>query len=440
MRRSLKAGKTLLVDGPASVTLISGEASALGAPLRIDNRVIVRSGKRIPFLALKDSEFEVLLGESASLSEVDGSTIPNSWKLTVDEILKSRRNSETVLVMGGIDCGKTSFCIYLANIAIAQGLTVALIDGDLGQSDIGPPTTLGIGYLREPIVDPFNVEPKSLIFLGVTSPSRVVKEVIKSLAKLRRKALDDGLDLTIINTDGWIDGEDAVEYKVRLVEETSPNIVVGIQQSDELNPILNMLRNVTIFKIEPPETIKRRSREVRRVLRGMAYRRYLRHAKVRSLPINWVKIDGSLSFLGVRGFTHQHGMNWIEEILGFKPAYYEETPNRVLIVVDRGRSLSDEQIKALESKLGRKVIIFRKGSERGLLVGLKDVWGNLLGIGIICGIDFNRKVIKIYTPVRDLISIVHVSSVRLDRNGNEIEPNHENLNLSGGTELPNRTA
>jgi hypothetical protein len=48
MKHIVDEGKTLLVDGPASVTLISGKISILGAPLRISEKFVVREGKRLP--------------------------------------------------------------------------------------------------------------------------------------------------------------------------------------------------------------------------------------------------------------------------------------------------------------------------------------------------------------------------------------------------------
>ena len=47
MKHVFKKGKTLLVDGPASVSLLSGKISVLGAPLQRGEKLIVREGKRL---------------------------------------------------------------------------------------------------------------------------------------------------------------------------------------------------------------------------------------------------------------------------------------------------------------------------------------------------------------------------------------------------------
>jgi len=48
MKHVVKKGTTLLVDGPASVSLLSGKIIVLGAPLHISEKLIVREGKRLP--------------------------------------------------------------------------------------------------------------------------------------------------------------------------------------------------------------------------------------------------------------------------------------------------------------------------------------------------------------------------------------------------------
>jgi len=78
----VKAGQTLLVDGPASATLLSGEVDILGAQFRLGSKIVIRESKRVPFYVDADAEFEVLLSEKGAVNEVAGSTIPRSWRLS----------------------------------------------------------------------------------------------------------------------------------------------------------------------------------------------------------------------------------------------------------------------------------------------------------------------------------------------------------------------
>jgi len=138
----LLKGRTILLNGPASVTLKEGKITALGFRVPIHKKVIIRKNKTIPFEAEENSTLEVVLSDNASFEEVDGSTIPDSWKVTADAILKLPKPC-TILILGEVDCGKNAFSIFLVNRALAFGLKPTVIDADIGQPEIGPPTAIG---------------------------------------------------------------------------------------------------------------------------------------------------------------------------------------------------------------------------------------------------------------------------------------------------------
>ncbi|RJS79910.1 hypothetical protein CW711_01585 [Candidatus Bathyarchaeota archaeon] len=419
IRRVVKAGKTLLIDGPASIIMLSGKATVLGAPIGPEEKVLVRFGKRMPFFFLEDSELEALLGDSASIMELEGETVPQSWKEAARYVIS--KSPRLVLVMGGVDSGKTSLCTYLANLAILHGYKVAAIDGDLGQSDIGPPATVGLSLLERPVTDLFVTKPYSMIFIGSTTPSRACDEVVEALTVLTRRAEEAGADLTVLNTDGWVSGEDAVEYKVRLVEKTSPEIILALEEKGELTPIISTLKDVEVLRIEPPETIRRRSREVRKSLREMAYKKYLKDAKVRVFNLNWVRLEGDpiMRLLGLRCTPDQERLTELKEVLGAPPIYYGETLDKAFLLLDR--CLNKETRAKLELYFKKPVVILRRGDESGRLLGLKDSRGNLLGIGVLCNIDPKRRIIRVYTRVTGTVSSIHIGEVRLNTEGKEIE-------------------
>jgi polynucleotide 5'-hydroxyl-kinase GRC3/NOL9 len=367
MRRTVEKGKTLLVDGPASVNLLSGEAKILGARFGIGEKVVIRDGKRLPFQVSKKTVFDLRLGENASFEEVYRTTIPISWESAFKEVVSQGR-PVTVMVMGGVDSGKTSFCVYLANRALRDGLKPAVVDGDLGQSDIGPPSTIGFGRVTKPMRDLFEMEAENACFVGVTSPSLAVNKVVEGLTAMKSRVLQRRVNFLIVNTDGWIEGEEAVGYKVQLAEIVVPDVVVGIQHKNELTSILTLLKEkMRVIAIESPQVIRKRNREKRKTLRELGYKKYLREAKVRLFPLNQIRVEDALSETGGR--------------------------------------LATEQME---------------GIEEGLLVALQDAEGSFLGIGVLCGVEPIRGVMRIYTPVGENVSTVCVGQVKLDREGREV--------------------
>ena len=417
MKRIIDKGKILLVDGPASVSLLSGKLSVLGAPLRIREKLVVREGKRLPLWVKKRVTVELMLGEEASVNEVDEGTVPSSWEDAAKEIL-SLNKPVTVMVVGGMDSGKTSFCTFLVNEAVMNKLRTSVIDADLGQSDVGPPSTVGFNFVTEPVKDLFDIDAQDAVFVGSTSPSGAINKVIEGLVQLKDRVMEAGVDFLVINTDGWVEGEEAAAYKVRLAEKVGPSAVVGMQRGNELTPILDALHGVKVFVIDSPQLIQPRSREKRKLLRELSYKKYLKKAKMHSLSLNWVKVKDSL--FGAGGPLPRKRLETLKNLLGTRPVYSEETVTAILVVLSKSKAVTEEHIKDVEEYFGKRVKVIREGDEEGLLVGLKDEEDNFLGIGILHGVDYKRRVLKVYTPVSEKVSMLCFGQIKLDKNCREI--------------------
>jgi len=417
LKRIVDKGKTLLVDGPASVNILSGEVEVLGAALRTGIKMVIREGKRIPLEVKQKAEFDLTLGEKAAVNEVEGSTIPVSWEKAAHEVL-GREKPVTVMVVGGVDSGKSSFCTYLANRALKERRSVAIIDADLGQSDVGPPSSIGYCRLTKPVIDPFEIGAESIFFIGVTSPSGAVSKVVDGITSMKEKALKPGVNVLIINTDGWIDGEDAVRYKVALTKQIKPNLLVGIQEQSELTFLLGALTETQNLVVESSPAVRKRDREERKLLRELGYKKYLKGARAESFPLRWVRVAGVAFGTGVP--PSRERMKSIEDLLRASPLYCEEMPSFVFIALDKDQWVDEELAKDLELKLSKKVRVVREGDEEGLLVALHDVNENFLGIGVLEGIDYERRIARVCTPVREGVASLDLGRVKLDGKGREI--------------------
>jgi len=420
MNRTVEKGKTLLVDGPASVAIASGKAEVFGSVIGNAGKVVIREGKRLPFTVEENAIFDISFGENANAEEVDGSTIPPSWNIAFEELLKIQIKPTVALVLGAVDSGKSSFCTYLINRLLREKQKVAILDGDLGQSDIGPPCAIAYAFVAKPVTDLFNLWAKNAFFVGVTSPSSCVDKVSEGLVSLKREISDSNPDFIIINTDGWIEGEEAVHYKLQLIEALNPSMVFCIQQNVELAPFIKELEKfVTIF-VDSPSAIKQRNREKRRSLRELGYVKYLNNAKVQSLPLGWLKIsENNLLGLGKMHESNRYARK-IYELLGMKPLHFAEFKDKICIIIGRKRWISEDNIRKAEEFARKKIVVIRKGEEEGLLMALYDSEKRFLGIGVLREIDYARKTLKILTPISKDISIVEFGRVKLDKNLREI--------------------
>ena len=417
MKHIVDEGKTLMVDGPASVSLISGMVTVLGASLHVEEKVVVREGKRLPLFVKKHGTFEWMLGEGASVTEIDNGAVPSSWEDAAKEIL-SLNKPVTVMVLGGIDSGKTSFCTFLVNEAVTNKCKTCIVDADLGQSDVGPPSTVGFTFVTEPVKDLFDVDAENAVFVGCTSPSGALNKLVEGLTQLKNRLTEEGVELLVINTDGWVDGDEASVYKVRLAEKVAPTAVVGMQRENELAPILDALHEAKVFVVDSPQLIQPRSREKRKLLRELSYKKYMKGAKLQSFSLGWLKAEDSIFGVGI---PLSRKRLWdLSDLLGKRPIYSEETVAAIFAVLKNSHYISDEEINAAEKHFNKKVKVIQEGDEEGLLVGLKDEKNNFLGIGILNGVDYKRKILKIYTPVNEKVSALCFGQVKLDKNCREI--------------------
>ena len=420
MNRTVEKGKTLLVDGPASVVVTSGKVEVFGSAIGTTAKVVIREGKRLPFAVEETATFDISLGENATAEEVDGNTIPPSWVKSCEELLNLETKPVTAMVLGAVDSGKTSFCTYLINKILQEKRRVAILDGDLGQSDIGPPSTVAYTFVTKPITDLFNLQAKNAFFVGETSPSGAASKVIEGLASLEKEILANDPEFVIVNTDGWIEGECAVNYKVQLVDGLKSDVIFCIQQKDELAPLLNALEKLKKVVVESPPAIRQRDTEKRRSLRELGYIKYLRNAKVQSLSLSWLKIEGNEQFSICKSHMGMRQSGKVYGLLGMKPLHISELGDRVCVVIGRRRWIDSDNIKKVEEFTKKKVVVTRKGEEEGLLAALYAAERRFLGIGVLQEIDYIRKTLKICTPVSGEISVLALGKVKLDKNMKEI--------------------
>ena len=225
------------------------------------------------------------MGEHAVSRQVNGSTILPSWRGAA-EILRHSRG--LVVILGDVDAGKSTLCTYLANTCLDERARISIIDGDVGQADIGPPTTTSSSTVSRHIYSLQELRPERSYFIGDTSPSSVPDKIVQSIARLK-DGLPTGSDITILNTDGWVREDEAVEHKIRLLDSLRPDLVLALSLDHELDRMLELQQCPTL-RLEASSFARKRTREERKKAREEAYRRFLQNPKHLDLRTNTVKL------------------------------------------------------------------------------------------------------------------------------------------------------
>jgi polynucleotide 5'-hydroxyl-kinase GRC3/NOL9 len=154
--------------------------------------------------------------------------------------LEAAAAARVTLVLGANDAGKTTLVTRLAGALADAGHTVGVVDADLGQSDVGPPTTVGLGRVRRPLERLADAELVALEFLGVTSPARCMRETAEATARLVRRALERGHDRVLVDTSGLVEGHFGRALKRLKIDRVGPDVLVALQRTDEVEPLLSV--------------------------------------------------------------------------------------------------------------------------------------------------------------------------------------------------------
>ncbi len=355
MQLIAKQEDSILLSGPASITLRRGKANILGADLPLERKIIVLKEQQLIVRANMSSSFEISLGENSKYKVVQGSTIPNSWKEIVKKIKK--KNHKRIIVIGGVDSGKSTFCTFLANSFFKNGLEANLIDADIGQSDVGPPATIGLAHMNGYINSLNFLKVTKLFFIGDTAPNQVIDKVIFGIKRISDYVESSKFPL-IINTDGWIIGPEAINYKRKILNVICPDLILGIGEVNNFEKIIRNDERTHLNFLHSSNYVKKRSKDERRSLREYGYRRYLENGSIKSISLHKVQFRGIDNYL----------------------------------------------------------------DHRGRLLGLLDNEGFLQGIGVLKEFIESKSKIRIYTPVRDLdgVSKIEMGSIILSESGKEL--------------------
>eukprot|EP01114_Cavostelium_apophysatum_P020067 TRINITY_DN6621_c0_g1_i1.p1 TRINITY_DN6621_c0_g1~~TRINITY_DN6621_c0_g1_i1.p1 ORF type:complete len:376 (+),score=69.37 TRINITY_DN6621_c0_g1_i1:506-1633(+) len=130
------------------------------------------------------------------------------------EIAQTDNRRLRIMVSGGKNLGKSTFCRYLMNSLLNKYSKVAYIETDIGQTEFTPSGALSLNILTSPIFGPpftHLQKPVSSRFIGLTSPFNhpyYYLACINSLFDEYESMFSDESDLVplIINTHGWTTG------------------------------------------------------------------------------------------------------------------------------------------------------------------------------------------------------------------------------------------
>jgi polynucleotide 5'-hydroxyl-kinase GRC3/NOL9 len=334
-------------------------------------------------------------------------TLDPSWEGAVARAADAR----VTLVIGETDTGKTSFTTFLAGALLARGLSVGVVDADLGQSDIGPPTTIGLGRMRSPVERLADAEVVGLYFVGSTSPQGHLLPTALGTRLMAQKALRLGFDRVIVDTSGLIQGELGRLLKQHKIDLVDPDLVLCLQRNGECEHILRPYeqgRRPSVVRLPSSGVVRRRSQDERRLHRERTLQAYLAAARPVSLDLSRVVLRQPPLYAGSPLPSRQ--LDELAALLDDMVLWAERRGNELVLVTPD--PLTEPQIRQIQK--GHEEIAVQNYSLddfQGMVAGVEDRDRETLGLGVVRSIDFAKQTLVIDTPVAD----GSIAAVRLGR-------------------------
>jgi polynucleotide 5'-hydroxyl-kinase GRC3/NOL9 len=287
--------------------------------------------------------------------------VPKEWYNVLNVLEKEKG---VAILLGATDTGKSTLAKFLITHLYQGGVKVALVDADIGQSSLGPPTTIGLALFDSPPNWERNLLPE-IFFVGSNTPEGHILIHLNGAKRMVEKAISYGAEVILVDTTGFILGESGKELKRKKIDLLSPQFLLALQRSGEVENILMLFRDNPIYKIHRlpiSEQARSRSYEERRTYRMKKFQEYFMGSDVKELAIDGIQLEGKV--LDSNGFSIPlEGALWII----------------------------------------------------GLLLGLKDLNDDTLALGVIENYVEERRLLRVSTPLQSIekVKTIQLGSLRL---------------------------
>lgn len=340
--------------------------------------------------------------------------------------LQALPRGAVVLTLGGTDHGKTTWVREAAQALAAEGRTVAVVDCDIGQSEIGPPGTVGaaLAAAGAEFKNLRDLPPLGGYFVGAVSPIRQILTVCTGAVSMARVAKRAKPDLVLVDTDGMVTGGAARAYKKKLAELLLPQAIVALTRGSELDPLLALFSHLDVpevWCVPVPAEARRKTPATRTTRRAARFLSALEGARAQTFSLDEVALANT--GFGVGEPVPHHLARFLGETLGRPVLHAAQMGDGGLYVVVNGDGWHTAELASIEREFGtRSITVVPAQRFARLLVGLVAASGALLDIGLIERIDFAARTLTVQTPCTRprAVAQIWLGALRLHADGREI--------------------
>ncbi len=204
------------------------------------------------------------------------------------------------LFLGASDTGKTTLAAALAK-RLASKQPVGIVDADIGQSHIGPPTTVGWAVADNRQSDFSQLLADGISFVGGVTPVGHLLQLTAAIIRCVEQA-SKVAELIILDTPGFIRGPAASALWWTVQRVLNPKLIVAVQRESELSDILAGLSPIESFEgrrrfdsqiemVKCPSQIRTKSPDERRIYRKEQFNKYFRDSVLYTIKLGDVAVQ-----------------------------------------------------------------------------------------------------------------------------------------------------
>jgi len=295
------------------------------------------------------------------------------------------------MVIGRVDTGKSTFCRHLASVALEKGLKVGIVDADVGQSWIGPPTTVGMKIVEgKPAPALF---PDSFYFVGSVSPGGHLLQAATGTKRMIEAAVAAGAELVIIDTTGFVDGGIGRALKSSKIDLIRPDHIVCFQRGSELETLIKGFEQVcSVHRLEPSRSVQAKSKKSRSAYRQEQFNRYFSRCTIQEIPFSELRGQRTIFLNGRR--ANDSELKNLSEIVDGVVLYAEWSFKGLFIVT--ADAITDLIARKLRSHLSIDELSVNIPEKlQRLVTALIDEHGEPICLATIENMDFNQGILSL---------------------------------------------
>jgi len=199
-----------------------------------------------------------------------------------------------IMVVAPVDRGKTTLVRLLSSFFVSRGRKVGWVDSDLGQSNVGPPTTVGMvaGFRKFPLSLPERLFTPCFRFVGDVTPEKRIEATALYTAELVKEASAKS-QVTLIDTCGLIFSLSGLRLKMLKMKLIKPDLVLGIGKEEEFE-LFQKFYGEQFWVVPPASQVSKKDYNKRRSYRERLFSLYFSSAE--SWELGWENLHFFLPY------------------------------------------------------------------------------------------------------------------------------------------------